>query len=411
MQRSKRGSPWVRPSRLALVLGAGIGLVTAVASFADLPGGSATEAQVLRGRQLVIQSDCGGCHNRGNAAATHDPTDPKWLSGLAPGGPPFVELDKYKTNPRNLTPDNLTGLGRISARQIFNALRYGLKPGDTPDAVITSNVPGEGNFPAVPKYLAPPMPWPSFRHMSDAQLWDIVAYLKHGIKAVDNKVTDSEGPPDFWASEYTQGNQLGPHPLSAYPMASEAFTSDASATMEQVLQGRQLVIENNCGACHNRGNLGAAHNPSDPRWLSGNNPAGPHFPVPNFKTYARNLTPDNDTGLGKISTRQIFNALRYGLKPGDTPDVIITSNVPGEGNFPAVPKYLAPPMPWPSFRHMRDEQLMAIAAYLKYGIKAVSNKVPDSERPPNFWAATATSDAAGPFPLPSYPAGNEEFRP
>jgi mono/diheme cytochrome c family protein len=411
MQWSHQGSPRCRPSRLALVLAAGIGLVTAVASFADLPDGTATEAQVLRGRQLVIEHDCGSCHNRGNPAALNDPTDPKWLSGLAPGGPPFVELGKYKTNPRNLTPDNLTGLGRISARQIFNALRYGLKPGDTPEVVITSTVPGEGNFPATPKYLAPPMPWPSFRHLSDADLWAIAAYLKHGVKAVENKVPDSEGPADFWAEEYKQGNLLGPHPLPAYPMANEAFTSDASVTMEQVLQGRQLVIENNCGACHNRGNPSATHNPGDARWLSGNNPAGPPFPIPNFKTYARNLTPDNDTGIGKFSTRQIFNALRFGLKPSETPDAVISSNVPGQGNFPATPHYLAPPMPWPAFRHMRDEQLMAIAAYLKFGIKAASNKVPDSEGPPNFWAATATPEAAGPFPLPAFPAAAEEFKP
>jgi mono/diheme cytochrome c family protein len=411
MQRRKSGSPWGRPSRLALLLGAAIGLVTAVASFADLPEGSATMDQILRGRQLVIQNDCGSCHNRGNAAAVHDPTDPKWLSGLAPGAAGFVELGKFKTNPRNLTPDNLTGLGRISARQIFNALRYGLKPGDTPDVVITSTVPGEGNFPATPRYLAPPMPWPAWRHMSDADLWAIVAYLKHGIKAVNNKVPDSEGPADFWASEYTQTHLLGPYPLPAYPIANEAFISDGSVTMEQVLQGRQLAIQSNCGGCHNRGKPGAYHNPGDARWLSGLTQGGPHFPVGTFKTYPRNLTPDNETGLGKFSTRQIFNALRYGLKPSETPDVEITSNVPGQGNFPATPKYLAPPMPWPAFRHLRDEQLLAIVAYLKHGIKAVSNKVPDSEGPPNFWAAAYTPDASGPFPLPVFPSANEEFKP
>jgi mono/diheme cytochrome c family protein len=397
-----------------------IGLTTAVAglmapgamstAYADLPDGTATMEQVLRGRQLVIQNNCGVCHTRGNPAAFNDPTDPKWLSGLAPGTPGFVELGKYKTNPRNLTPDNLTGLGRISARQIFNALRYGLKPGDTPDAVITSSVPGEGSFPATPKYLAPPMPWPSFRHMSDDDLWAIAAYLKHGIKAVENKVPDSEGPPDFWAAEYDPGH-LGQHPLAPFPMANEQFVTDGPATMAQVLQGRRLVIQSGCGTCHNQGNPPASHNPGDPRWLSGRVPGDLYFPIGNFKTYARNLTPDNDTGLGRISARQIFNALRYGLKPGDTPDTVITSNVPGEGNFPASPKYLAPPMPWPSFRHMRDEQLMAIAAYLKQGIMPVTNKVPDSEGPPNFWAATATPEAAGPFPLPIYPAAAEEFKP
>jgi mono/diheme cytochrome c family protein len=411
MQRFTHLTPGTRPSRLALLFTVALGLVVAVAGFADLPGGSATMEQVLRGRQLVIQNNCGACHNAGNPAAVNDPTDPRWLAGLAPGATGFLELGKYRTNARNLTPDNLTGLGRISARQIFNALRYGLKPGDTPDVLITSNTPGEGSFPATPRYLAPPMPWPAFRHMPDEDLWAIVAYLKHGVKPVNNKVADSEGPPDFWASEYTQSNLLGPHPLPPYPMANEAFTSDGSVTMEQVLRGRQLVIQGSCGVCHNRETPGAYHDPGNPRWLSGLLPGGTPFPVPNFKTYPRNLTPDEATGLGKISMRQIFNALRYGLKPSDTPDLVVTSNVPGQGNFPAVPKYLAPPMPWGAFRHMPDADLMAIAAYLKHGIKAVSNKVPDSERPPNFWAAAYTPDTIGPFPLPGYPAAAEEFKP
>jgi hypothetical protein len=199
-----------------------IGVITAGAAFADLPDGPATIEQVLRGRQLVIENDCGDCHNRGSTGAEHNPEDARWLSGLAPGAAGFPP-GGFKTNPRNLTPDNLTGLGRISERQIFNALRYGLKPGDTPDVVITANVPGQGNFPATPKYLAPPMPWPSFRHLSDADLLAIAAYLKHGIKAVSNKVPDSEGPADFWPSEYTLGDLLGSYPLLAYPMRNEEF--------------------------------------------------------------------------------------------------------------------------------------------------------------------------------------------
>ena len=63
--------------------------------------------------------------------------------------------------------------------------------------------PGQGNFPANPRYLAPPMPWPEWRYMSDRELWAIAAYLKRGVKPVSNKVEDSEGPPDFWASAYT----------------------------------------------------------------------------------------------------------------------------------------------------------------------------------------------------------------
>ena len=130
------------------------------------------------------------------------------------------KIGPFKTRPRNLTPDNTTGMGRFSERQIFNAIRYGLRPGETPDVTITSTIPGQGNFPANPKYLAPPMPWPAFRHMTDQELMDIAAYLKRGVKPVRHVVQDSEGPPDFWASAYTV-DKIGPYPNPAFPSANE----------------------------------------------------------------------------------------------------------------------------------------------------------------------------------------------
>src|SRR5947209_381402 len=99
------------------------------------------------------------------------------------------------TYPSNLTPDVATGIGAHTDRQIYNALRFGLDPEDTPDVTITSTTPGQGNFPATPHYLAPPMPWSSFRHHSDENLCPMVAYLKHGIKPFANSVPDSQGPP------------------------------------------------------------------------------------------------------------------------------------------------------------------------------------------------------------------------
>ncbi len=64
------------------------------------------------------------------------------------------------------------------------------------------------------------MPWPAWRHLSDAQLWDIAAYLKHGVKPVRNRVADSEGPPDFWASEYT-AEKIGTLPAAPFPTQNE----------------------------------------------------------------------------------------------------------------------------------------------------------------------------------------------
>src|SRR5512143_3219800 len=180
-----------------------------------------TEQLVQRGRTVVMTHACGDCHGGGS-----NPAAEGWLSGVrGPDmefkiGPCYVTPGAtpcFTTRPRNLTPDNSTGMGRFTERQIFNALRYGLRPEDTPDVTITSNTPGQGNFPLHPHMLAPPMPWPSWRHMHDNELRAIAAYLKRGLKPVTNKVTESEGPPDFWASEYQEMPQLKMGPLQPAP--------------------------------------------------------------------------------------------------------------------------------------------------------------------------------------------------
>lgn len=187
---------------------------------------------VLHGRYLVASHDCAGCHG-----GRSGPGDPQWLSGArGPAdefkiGPCAVDPAAkpcFTTRPRNLTPDNATGLGRFSERQIFNALRYGLRPEDTPDVTITSMTPGKGNFPEHPHYLAPPMPWPAWRYMPDADLRAIAAYLKRGLKPSVNKVADSEGPPDFWASEYTP-DKIGTYPIAPFPTAQEVAPRQVSS--------------------------------------------------------------------------------------------------------------------------------------------------------------------------------------
>ena len=180
----------------------------------DLPDGPVTQEQVLRGRLLTVTHGCGDCHG-----GFGNPNYEWWLAGLR-GPEQEFKIGPFTTRPRNITPDNETGIGRFSERQLFNALRYGLRPGETPDVEITSTTPGEGNFPANPKYLAPPMPWPVYRHMSDQELWDIVAYLKHGLQPKANRVEDSEGPPDFWVSFYVP-ETIGAYPLPPFPTAQE----------------------------------------------------------------------------------------------------------------------------------------------------------------------------------------------
>ncbi len=353
--------------------------------------------QILRGRQRVITGACGDCH--GGIA---NPASNSWLVGDAGDG---NSIGAFRVWPRNLTPDDETGLGRVSERQIFNALRYGLRPSATPDVEITSSTPGEGNHPAKPHYLSPGMPWAFIRCLDDEALWDIAAYLKHGVRPVSHRVQESEAPPDEWAGVFAPGS-LPSCELPTFPAAQEV-AAVPEEKRDQVLRGRAAAGV--CGVCHGGGS------PAADGWLAGFQPgvdAPPftfvmEFDIGPFKTRPRNLTPDNTTGLGRFTERQIFNALRFGLRPGETPDVDITSTTPGEGNHPALPRYLAPPMPWPVFRHRPDQELWDIAAYLKHGVKPVANRVEDSEGPPDFWASLYAPDTIGTYPLPPFPTARE----
>ena len=372
---------------------------------------------VLRGRQLVMSHACGECHS-----GSTDPEAKGWLAGVMAGpnaiefkiGPPPCGVDPkatgcFTTRPRNLTPDNDTGMGRFTERQLFNALRFGLRPENTPDVTITSTTPGQGNFPKIPHYLAPPMPWPAWRHLPDADLRAIAAYLKRGLKPVVNKVAESEGPPDFWASGMTP-EIIGPYPAPPFPTAHEQ--EPPAAHRSRALRGRALVISHDCGACHRAGTT-----PEKPGWLGGiTNPnqafvIGPCFTdekAPCFTGRPKNLTPDKETGIGRWTDQQIFNALRYGLKPQDTPDVKITSRTPGQGNFPKEPHYLGPFMPWQSWRFMTDEELWSIITYLRHAVKPMSNKVELSDDMPDHWAGIVAT--LGKYPAAPFPTANEVRR-
>jgi mono/diheme cytochrome c family protein len=350
------------------------------------------QQQVARGRVLVLSHGCGDCHG-----GMPNPAAEGYLAG---NEEPEV-VGPFRVWPGNLTPDEETGLGRYSDRQIFNALRYGLRPSATPDVEITSHVPGQGNHPAAPNYLSPAMPWVYWRYLPDEDLRDMVVYLKQGLLPVRHAIPASEGPPDHWAGEFTP-EKIGSHVLPPFPTEQEELRD--AARRDEVLRGRNLVAHLACTACH-----GGVVHPGQPGWLIGAHPESPfpEFEIGPFRTYARNLTPDNNTGMGRFTERQIFNSLRYGLRPGETPDVEITSTVPGQGNHPARPKYLAPPMPWPAWRHLSDAEIWAIAAYLKLGLRPVNNRVLDSEGPPDFWASEYTEAKYGTWPAPPFPTARE----
>jgi hypothetical protein len=76
-------------------------------------------------------------------------------------------------------------------------------------------------------------------------------------------------------------------------------------------------------------------------------------------TYAFNLTPDKETGIGTWQPEMFINAMRTGKHLGVT-----------EG------RPILPPMPWQNLSKLSDEDLKAMFMFLK-SQKPIRNKVPD----------------------------------
>ena len=148
---------------------------------------------------------------------------------------------------------------------------------------------------------------------------------------------------------------------------------------ERVARGKYLVTVALCNDCHTPWKLNAEFHMPEQDWsrmLSGH-PEGAPDPSSDYKghdmaiigptftsfrmpfgvVYTANLTPDDETGLGKWTEQMFISALRKGTHMG------------GDG------RVILPPMPWPLIRQMTDEDLKSIFAYLRT-IPPIHNEVP-----------------------------------
>jgi mono/diheme cytochrome c family protein len=153
-------------------------------------------------------------------------------------------------------------------------------------------------------------------------------------------------------------------------VAGRTSVPDAPRSSERIKRGAYLVAITGCHDCHSP-KVDAQMAPDGSRLLSGRpittlpplQEAGAVRASMDFtawsgpwgNSYAANLTPDAETGLGGRYTEAAFiKTMRTGKKP--------------EGEV------LLPPMPWPAFQHMTDEDLKAVYAYLT-SLKPVKNYV------------------------------------
>jgi mono/diheme cytochrome c family protein len=137
---------------------------------------------------------------------------------------------------------------------------------------------------------------------------------------------------------------------------ADARRSDVSdpAVIEQ---GRYMVQLLGCGSCHTQGSLFGV--PETAMSLAGSDIGIAHStPLQNrypAVTFPPNLTPDNETGLGRWSIEKIAQAISY----GSTQHGARLNTV----------------MPWRGFSSISEDDVIAIASYLK-SIPPVRHRIP-----------------------------------
>ena len=170
---------------------------------------------------------------------------------------------------------------------------------------------------------------------------------------------------------------------SAYTFASDKKTADGEKALLE--RGKYLVTVGGCNDCHSPKKMTPKGPvPDEARILSGH-PADEKLPEvpPNLfgpdrwgaitnnnltgwvgpwgTSYASNLTPDLETGIGNMNEELFIRILRTGKFMGGTRDIL-------------------PPMPWQEIGMLTDGDLKAVFAFLK-SLKALKNQVP-AARPP-----------------------------
>jgi hypothetical protein len=146
-------------------------------------------------------------------------------------------------------------------------------------------------------------------------------------------------------------------------LSTAAYAAQSESEGELVARGRYIATAiQGCG-CHTREKPDGS---KDEIWhyAGSPNPAPPAGPPANAgwtsprwkRIYARNITPDPETGIGKWTEANFIRAMRTGLTPDG--------------------RVLDAQMPWEAFQKITDRDLKSLWAYLQT-IKPIKNKAPD----------------------------------
>lgn len=126
----------------------------------------------------------------------------------------------------------------------------------------------------------------------------------------------------------------------------------ASSDSAVILRGKHLIFgAAHCASCHSTKNADSLIKLGQDVPLTG----GFCFDLPLGKIYSKNITPDPETGIGKVTDSEIARALRYGVRADGT---VVFDFMP--------------------FHNMSDEDMTAVISYLR-AQKPVKNEVPQND--------------------------------
>lgn len=260
-----------------------------------------TPARLERGKYLMSSG-------RAPCALCHSPmdtTDGGWrvAAGRALSGRNWAPDGAPFVTARNLTPDPETGIGNLSDDQLARAIREGISH--------------DG------RTLFPIMPYRNFRAMPDEDLAAIIVYLR-SLPPVRNQLAPSDIP--FPLNRLMNGL---PEPIDA-PVTADLSTPEK--------RGAHIVQVASCAECHT------------PRDERGNSPKGMDFSggttlsyEGRTSVYAANITPGVN-GIPYYTEDLFIETIRTGRVKARELDAM---------------------MPTALYRHMTDQDLRDVFAYLK----------------------------------------------
>lgn len=307
---------------LGLILGVLVLAVAGLAAYVSVDGIpsypvptlrtaiASTPARVAHGEMLVASS-CAECHLNPSTGA---------FSGQLIRDLP-QEFGKIYS--ANITQDKTYGIGSWTDGQLVALLRTGIGR--------------DGRFRIV---------MPSFVHMSDEDVASLVAFLRSNNKWVQPVATPSHAQEPSFLSKALVHTVMKPTPMPTAAVLEPAATN-------VVALGRYLVVGRyKCYDCHSADFK--TNNALEPERSKGYLAGGTKMlNLAQQAIVTRNLTMDEDTGLGDWTQAQFTQAVRFGMSP-----------------------HGALRYPMPKYSRLTDAEARAIWTYLQ-SVPRIKNATPE----------------------------------